>query len=458
MIDGIKSLHPYLQPETWQRSGLPGMTVTVDMQTGEILNDAQLAVYKGLRFELWPSASGKGYACILNGSLHKYHNGGQHNANDFPFSALVDTITSLSATFGLVPAKATLHGLEVGVNIKLPFSPLRVFKQVLCYRNKPFTQIDKRNKRLGLVCCLHDYDVKLYDKQAQSGQPCGHVLRFEVKAKKMRYLRPFRISTMADLTNIGKVYSLLALLTDALQNIVFFDYSIDRQRLNNQELNQYLTLGNPVHWQGMSKYQLTRNRQRLNALLAQHSKQQLKPLLYGLMLENWKGLFGSCPEAENLQPFHRLTWPNEAPQPATFSHLEYVGEKVAGTVSNPIQENEQKKGAKTAQRNCKSCGRDISGQRSGSLFCSERIHGLSAKACRNKDSNRRRDLKRIIAQAIRLQHFITVTYRIGKQTCTDRLPPADLELTRAWLDRITRIDIMPAGNAEKPRTLTGRRA
>lgn len=481
MIDGIKSLHPYLQPETWQRSGLLGMGVTVDIQTGEIMNGVQVAHYKGLRFEIRPSVSGNGHTCLLGGSLHKYHNNGQHNANDFPFAALVGTIAGLSADFGLIPAQATLHGLEVGINIKLPFSPLRIFKQVVCYRNKPFTQIDKRNKRLGLICCLHDYDIKLYDKQAQSGQPCGYVLRFEVKAKKMRYLRPFCIATMADLTDISRVYGLLDLLTDALQNIVFFDYSINQQALSKRELSQYLTLGNSVYWQGMNKYQLTRNRQRLTDLLTKHSRQQLKPLLHGLMVENWKGLFTDYPEAKKLQPFHRLAGHIKEPQSATFSHLEYIREIVAEGTGKPIQENTQrieiapptgqdsnidiysaknaqKKCAKTAQRRCKSCGRSIIGQRTGSVFCSERMYGPAAKACRNKDSNRRRDLKRIVAYAINLQHAMVVTYQIEGKTCTDCLPPADLELTKAWLDRITRIDLIPAISGKNPPARTGCRA
>lgn len=474
MIDGIKSLHPYLQPETWQRSGLLGMGVTVDMQTGEIMDGVQVAHYKGLRFEIRPSAGNGGYTCLLNGSLHKCYNDGVHNANDFSFPALVDTITGLSANFGLIPAQSSLHGLEVGVNIKLPFSPLRIFKQIVCYRNKPFTQIDKRNKRLGLICCLHDYDVKLYDKQAQSGQPWGHVLRFEVKAKKMRHLRPFHIATLADLMDINRVYGLLDVLTDALQNVVFFDYSIDQKRLSKRELNQYLTLGNSVSWQGMNKYQLTRNRQRLTDLLSKHSRQQLKPLLYGLMVENWKSLFAGYLEAKKLQPFHRPAGQIETPLSATFSHLEYVREIVAGITGKPLQENKQenrdsckeiysaknaqKNCAETAQRQCKNCGRSIASQRPGSVFCSERVYGPSAKACRNRDSNRRRDLKRIVTHAINSQYAIVVTYRIEGKTYTDSISAVDLELTKAWLDRITRIELMPTITGKNPPARAGCRA
>jgi hypothetical protein len=281
---------------------------------------------------------------------------------------------------------------------------------------------------------------------------------------------------MADLTNMGKMYSLLNILTDVLQSIVFFDYAIDQKKLSKRELSQYLVLGNPVYWETMSKYQLTRNRSRLNDLLTSHSKQHLKPLLNGLLIEGWNGLFTGYPEAENLQPFHQLSESHNRHKNATFSHLEYIGEKVAGKNSNKLQENEQEiKGttllniskeyeniysAKNAQKQsyCKSCGRDVSDQRPGSLFCSERIYGRIAKACRNKNSNRRRDLKRIISKAMSIQNFIAVTYQIGIQTYTDTLHPSELDVTKKWLDRITRIDILPTARGEKPETLMGNKA
>ncbi|HEY8401336.1 MAG TPA: hypothetical protein VIK89_08745 [Cytophagaceae bacterium] len=48
------------------------------------------------------------------------------------------------------------------------------------------------------------------------------------------------------------------------------------------------------------------------------------------------------------------------------------------------------------KRYCKSCGRDISGQKLNSVFCSEKIFGKEAKKCRNKDSNPRNHVKRKI--------------------------------------------------------------
>ncbi|RPD40530.1 hypothetical protein EG028_14590 [Chitinophaga barathri] len=467
MIDGIKSVHPYLTAGTWEASPLLGFVVAVDQQTGELAGNGSYAAFNGLRFEVRPSSLQPGAAThCLKGSLHKYHNGGAHNANSFPFAELVKTVQGLEASFSVLPDRATLHGLEIGVNIWLPFSPLRVLKQVICYINKPFTQIDRRNRRLGLVCSLCEYDVKLYDKGAQSGVKTGHLLRLEVKVKKMRFIRGYGIATMADLTEASKVFPLFRLLSEVLRGIVFMDLTLSKQPLNAHEHRQFLVLSNPKGWEEMSKYQLSRNRERAELLMHRHSKRQIKPLLFSLLAETWAGLFGMGTEAITLQPFHRLDGSGKGGQPATFSHLEYKGKKVAATTGEYPQEktgiysakDAQKNSAKTAQRSCKTCRRDISTQHPRSRFCSERLYGSAGKACRNKDSNHRRDLKRIINTAMNTQQFIAITYSVGGDSYTDTLHPSELEVTRNWLDKITRIDLLPTGKGDRLETLTGNKA
>lgn len=45
-------------------------------------------------------------------------------------------------------------------------------------------------------------------------------------------------------------------------------------------------------------------------------------------------------------------------------------------------------------RICVTCGRDITDQKSGSQFCSEKVFGKEAKKCRNQNSNRRNNYRR----------------------------------------------------------------
>lgn len=50
----------------------------------------------------------------------------------------------------------------------------------------------------------------------------------------------------------------------------------------------------------------------------------------------------------------------------------------------------------TDKRYCLTCGRDITNQKTGSKFCSEKLYGREAKKCRNMDSNPRNHIKRKI--------------------------------------------------------------
>ena len=51
------------------------------------------------------------------------------------------------------------------------------------------------------------------------------------------------------------------------------------------------------------------------------------------------------------------------------------------------------KNIEVEERKCFSCGRNISNQKKGSKFCSEKVYGKEAKRCRNVDSNPRNNFK-----------------------------------------------------------------
>lgn len=57
--------------------------------------------------------------------------------------------------------------------------------------------------------------------------------------------------------------------------------------------------------------------------------------------------------------------------------------------------------------------------------------------------------------------FIAVTYRAkdaSGNTYTDTLHVSELHITRDWLDKIERIDLLPTVRSEPPETLTGQAA
>jgi hypothetical protein len=79
MIDGTKILNLPVIIEELLNNRYILFPIHVNEKDGEILNNTRFAKYKDLTFSI------KNNNVKLNGSLHKYHNNGIHNYNDFHF-------------------------------------------------------------------------------------------------------------------------------------------------------------------------------------------------------------------------------------------------------------------------------------------------------------------------------------------------------------------------------------
>ncbi|MGZ3837807.1 MAG: hypothetical protein ACXVPE_16285 [Bacteroidia bacterium] len=448
MIDGIQLTFTTRNPKS-HLLGLPCWEVLVNEKTGTRVNEIRTAHFRGLDLKLKPS-SYDGHNFIANGSLHKFHNCGEHNADQFTFLKLRQSIDSFTDIFGIDPGQCYLHGLEIGVNISLPFSPLKVLKNLVCFRAKPFTQINKRSLTKGLQCSLTQYRVKVYDKAKQSGVDCGNVLRFEVAIDKMQVLAKYGISTLVDLHNVRKVYSLFTVLKDALGGIVWTDTTTDLNRLSDRELKQWLYYSNPKTWEHLGKYQRLRAGKAWEKLL--HKYGNLVNLL-PFVLSTWESLFLGKLEAENPQPFYQPILKSEAEETATFLPLVCTVKRLQPpgqnhTISNTTFLRKEAPQATTKQppetipkkRFCPSCGRDISTQDKQTVFCSEKFYGKTAKQCRNKSSNKRRHHKRKIQSAMKKNNYLLITYTDETGPAfSDVLHPSEVSTSKEWLDQIQSI-------------------
>ena len=166
-------------------------------------------------------------------------------------------------------------------------------------------------------------------------------------------------------------------------------------------------------------------------------------------------------KAEKERYFPRVGNDPQAVEKATFSTLEYMAESVAQSATPGGALNNGKNGLKTGlktelkqPRFCVVCGREITGQKAGSLFCSERLYGASARQCRNKDSNRRLAIKRKIYRAMKKEQMLRITYQHEGAEYTDTLGASELSITREWLDKVTRVEVLKP----QPTALTGNEA
>ncbi len=466
MIDGIQLTFTTRNPKS-HLLGLPCWEVLVNEKTGTKVNDIRTAHLRGLDLKLKPS-SYDGHNFIANGSLHKFHNCGEHNTDQFTFSKLRQSIDSFTDVFGIDPRQCYIHGLEIGVNITLPFSPLRVLKNLVCFRTKPFTQINKKSLTKGLQCSLTQYRVKVYDKAKQSGIDCGNVLRFEVAVDKMQVLAKYGITTLADLQVVKKVYSLFTVLKDALCGIIWTDTAADLNRLTNRELKQWLYYSNPKTWEGLGKFQRLRAGKTWEKLLHRYGN----PVdLLPFILSTWKSLFLGELEAENPQPFYQSILKSEAEESATFLPLVCTVKRLHTPRQNPTISNttflkKEDTQATTKQqpetipkkRFCPSCGRDISTQDKRTVFCSEKIYSKAGKRCRNKSSNKRRDHKRKIQSAMKKNNYLLITYSDGTgATFSDVLHPSEISTSKEWMDRIQSITTL-FFKQQTPKTLSHAKA
>lgn len=217
MIDFVKiEINSETVAEGLRKNPLLSFKNESDNETGEL--EKQRAKYKNLKFLIYSTNK-----TIIEGSIHKYHNAGLHNHNDFSFGQIVETIADISETFGFDAQQANLHGLEFGVNIRLGQNPSTVLNMIVCYGN------DTVNKMIisdggghGITSKQSNYYVKIYNKSLQYNQD-EHILRVEDKIIRMQQIKSLNINTLNDLTDRNKVASLGKVLFEMFDMLIIHE-------------------------------------------------------------------------------------------------------------------------------------------------------------------------------------------------------------------------------------------
>ncbi|WP_461115816.1 hypothetical protein [Spirosoma jeollabukense] len=239
----------------------------VDTQTGFVFNPNRWANHRGLTFRIVPRKNGQGHRVELKGSLHKFHNNGQHNADQFTLNDLLLTLDELVHAYGFNLFDSKINKVEFGVNVELPFPVSQVLDNLVSYKNQPFSR-DTSSGTPYYVCNFQRYAVKIYDKGKQKGLAC-HMLRFEIRADKMEYFngKGIELYTLADLLNSSNYGLLGALLVDTFKEILFDDPAINNAPLTPTNKEIYRNGRNPRYWQipdNLTPKQANAHRQRLN--------------------------------------------------------------------------------------------------------------------------------------------------------------------------------------------------
>lgn len=455
MLDGINLVCHGLDPSIWydapELQSVYGFPLGVIEHTWEVLKQPRKAKYKSLTFTVSPS-SGGGVRCYIDGSIHKYKNNGLHNYDGFTMADIQAVVLDLQTRFGIDPARTYLHGLEIGINIPMESHKqvVRSIRAAIVQKNKPYTDLFPRSNVVGKLAARDAYEVKIYDKGRASNkeQP---ILRIEVRVLKMRYLSGYGLETLADLTSPKKVNALIGVLKDALGHTVFIDPYAQKDQLNQREVLLLETFRQPEKWVKLDFEQRRTKREQIERILKKCNAFNVRNDLERLILREWEILLNVDFEAEKQPMFAPIFEAKEAVAKPMFAPLEYVDANMGFTLCD---EQQEKQGfLPVPKRVCCSCGSDISNQRKQSRFCSEKYKGGIAKKCRNKDSNQRKTKRLQIMSAKNKNLYVRITYHAANdvgQQFTDTLHSSEIAVSREWLDRVVRVDVL----SQTPETLT----
>ncbi len=372
MIDYVKlEINSYSVAENIKKNIQLDFNTDVNNATGE--EQRQIAKYKGMKIYVHPNNK-----IIFEGSLHKYFNSGEHNYNDFSFKNLIETINNLCQTFNFRASEAYLRGFEFGVNISTSIDPNQFLDMIVCYGNASVNKMNIPGAK-GIYCTKTNDKVKVYNKSIQYGQKVN-ILRIEDKIIRMRKIKDLNIFSLHDLTKIENINELGLMLNEMFQNLIIHE-PINSNNLTTAEQRFYEQCGNPRHWTALNPKQRYKKLKRYNLLIEENSIYKIKETIAVQIVEKWNYLVNKGNEYTSIK-------------------IDQFSDKYTGSIAC-IHNPKVNESNNLNERICLACGRDISNQKIGSKFCSEKLFGKGVKQCRNKVSNPKNNLKKKVKNSIK---------------------------------------------------------
>jgi hypothetical protein len=298
----------------------------------------------------------------LSGSLHKYWH--QNNWQDFTHSECIESINEICSLLNITPNKTLIRCIEFGVNIETKHEPNKILNSIISKNGVSPEIRNYLNKGYLKRFNYSQYQVKIYDKSLQYCLD-RYLVRFEIKVLKMQFLQTKGIflNTLEDLTKIETLEKLREIISIQFNSIQFHDYRINMKEISNNRDREtlmmllqanYLETYKAIH----TKKAFYNRIERLENLVTKYAPDNLKNEILHQILNKWDQLNSTT----ILPPLH------DDKVLRIYPHI---------VCNNDIQ----------SIRRCLTCGRDITGQKSNSNFCSEKIFGREVKRCRNVISN-----------------------------------------------------------------------
>lgn len=313
----------------------------VNHRTGEeMMNRKRSAYLRNLVFTVTP---GERFVKI-QGSLHKYLNGGDLNNDRFTFDRFLKVADDLAE---YISDNDSINVLEFGVNVQTESDPCEFIDNLIAHLKKPFSKTIISGECYAQVRYEH-YLMKIYDKSLQ--QPSAtNVLRIEVKYLRMQKLFPDGLK-WSYLRDINTWLYLGEILRKKFSEVIYYDPSINLKSIPVKE-SQFIKDGrNSFYWQDLNGPHVSRMRKQYQKLIRKYGSQfnnlpelldqEIKEVVKSYRNFNQVNVMENSVKNTEVVKSYTLLYGNNSP-----------------TVRNEISDHV-----------CKVTGIDISMQRSGSKF------------------------------------------------------------------------------------------
>lgn len=415
---------------------------TFNRATGEVLENGKVVAQYGapldpfseledprrsLGFHVHPSGR-----TFLQGSWHKFATNGQ-NWSDFTYTHFIEAVEHVCSKYSIEPQSAVIRRTEAGVNIIPPISTRQCLDHFIYHKGgSAFSKYSSRQKA-GLELKRGRYRIKCYDKAIQYNRP-NNLLRFEVNYSGY-ILAELGVRTLADLMK-PEAWQVVQDRTVELFNEIFItEPSIDRSKLTDKQIAFICQAKDPTYWKGMDRSQRSKARKRYTQYVDQYGEHDLKEDLGNSIRSKFNALLDPPQKGRH---FTAQLYPVEPPKKGdTLRHKNsdmkkekrrhfttssiLVNHYPLPPTKDPFRMEEkntpkmevEKTGSTSAlesnmERQCLTCKEDISHQRKGSKYCSEKENGKDGKKCRNAGSNPRnngiRTLQSLEAEPLLFDH------------------------------------------------------
>ena len=162
----------------------------------------------------------------VKGSLHYLFNDGLHNANNFSYKDLKETLDTLTSELKINLEKWQLKPFEYGLNIQIPFNVDDVVFNTFSEQKKLFLDIKGNSRKSG--DCRNDYSLKHYNKYFQfKDYALKNTMRLELKVNKTRWYKNIGIKTLKDLYSLEYHKRLINKHIEYLNQVIVYDALIE---------------------------------------------------------------------------------------------------------------------------------------------------------------------------------------------------------------------------------------